>query len=154
MQIILPNEVTKQLIAALQKARHREIGGILMGEHIGENVFRVKAITIQQHGGTVTSFRRMIPSLFAPLKRFFRETGHNFTRFNYLGEWHSHPLFAPEPSLTDSETMWQLVQEPAVGANFAVLLIVRLENNKQLDGSATIYLPNRQLFKGELIQEP
>ena len=153
MKILLPETIVDQLTLALQQAGKQEIGGILMGEHVGENVFRVKAITVQTHGGTFITFKRVVQSFLAPLRRFFRDTGYNYTKFNYLGEWHSHPAFSPEPSSTDSETMWELVQDTEVGATFAVLLVLRLESTNHLKGSATFYLPNQQRFAGELIQE-
>ena len=153
MKILLPDLITKQLTSALRQAGRQEIGGILMGEHVGEDTFRVKAITIQTHGGTFFTFRRVVQSFLAPLRRFFRETGYNYTKFNYLGEWHSHPSFSPEPSSTDSEAMWELVHDPEVGATFAVLLIVRLVNTNKLNGTVTIFLPNHQCLEGELVQE-
>ena len=126
MQILLPPDIIQRLSAALGRAGVREIGGILMGEQIGENIFRVKNITVQQHGGSFAAFVRMVLDVIAPLTDFFRATNNNYTRFNYLGEWHCHPSFVPKPSSRDRETMRSIVDDPQVGANFAVLLIVRL----------------------------
>jgi proteasome lid subunit RPN8/RPN11 len=153
MQILLPDEAANKLTEALKKAGNREIGGILMGEHLSEGVFRVKDLTIQCHGGTFASFTRFLAENLSPLQNFFRETGYDFTRFNYLGEWHSHPAFAPEPSSTDCKTIWEIVEDSTVGANFVVLMIVRLDEATQLEGSVTVFLPGHQMFKGTLIQE-
>jgi hypothetical protein len=153
LQILLPDKIEQQLIATLKEARDREVGGILMGEHIADAVYRIRDLTIQCHGGTLASFVRLVREILYPLKRFFHETGCNFTQFNYLGEWHSHPSFPLEPSGLDCETMWEIVEDPTVGANFAVLLIVRLGAGDQLEESVTVYLPGRQMFRGKLVQE-
>lgn len=153
MQILLPDEAANKLTEALKKARNKEIGGILMGEHVSEGVFRVKDLTIQSHGGTSASFTRFLEENLSPLQNFFRETGYDFTRFNYLGEWHSHPTFALEPSGTDCNTIWEIVEDSIVGANFVVLMIVRLDDAAQLEGTVNVFLPGHQMFKGTLIQE-
>lgn len=144
MRVLLPSDVAEKLESDLRDAASREIGGVLMGEHVSEGVFRIKDLTVQRRGGTFASFVREVRAALAPLQRFFRETGHDYTRYNYLGEWHSHPSFLAEPSHKDSESMWRLVEDPAVGANFVVLLIVRLGAERKLEGSATVYLPSRR----------
>jgi proteasome lid subunit RPN8/RPN11 len=153
MQILLPDEATKKLTNALKKAGNREIGGILMGENVSEDVFRVKDLTIQSQGGTSASFTRFVEENLSLLQNFFHETGYDFTRFNYLGEWHSHPAFVPEPSSTDCNTIWEIVEDSSVGANFVVLMIVRLDDADQLEGTVTGFFPGHQMFKGKLIQE-
>jgi proteasome lid subunit RPN8/RPN11 len=153
MQILLPDEATNKLTEALKKARNKEIGGILMGEQLSEGIFRVKDLTIQSHGGTSVSFTRFLEENLNPLQKFFRETGYDFTRFNYLGEWHSHPAFAPEPSSTDCNTIWEIVEDSSVGANFIILMIVRLDDADKLEGTVSVFLPGHQMLKGTLIQE-
>jgi [CysO sulfur-carrier protein]-S-L-cysteine hydrolase len=74
MQILLPPDITQRLADALARAGTREIGGVLMGEHIDENVFRVKNITIQHHGGSFAAFMRMVQDVITPLTEFFRVT--------------------------------------------------------------------------------
>lgn len=153
MHLYLPPEIADRLSSALVRAAHREIGGIVMGEHIAEDEFRVRDLTVQQRGGTFATFRRALSEALVPLRRFFADTGHDYRRFNYLGEWHSHPSFVPEPSATDHRTMRGIVNDAAVGANFVILLIVRLDGEGRLVGTVTVYLPGGQEFPGELIQE-
>ncbi len=153
MQILLPPDIAQRLSTALERAGTREIGGVLMGEHIGENVFRVKNITIQQHGGSFAAFVRMVQDVIAPLTEFFRATNNNYTRFNYLGEWHSHPSFVPEPSGRDRETMRGIINDPEVGAHFAVLLIVKLNQSGYLEGSVSVFYPAGHEYPGELVLE-
>jgi [CysO sulfur-carrier protein]-S-L-cysteine hydrolase len=153
MQILLPPDIIERLIHALEQADTREIGGILMGEHIAENVFRVKDLTVQQHSGSFVTFVRMLQDIIAPLRHFFQATNHNYSRFNYLGEWHSHPSFVPEPSSRDRQTMRDLIEDPAVGAHFVVLMIVKLTQAGQLDGSVTVFQPAGLEARGELVLE-
>jgi hypothetical protein len=153
MQLIVPPEIARQLIDALVQAGKREIGGILMGEHVGPDTFRVKELTIQRKRGTFATFIRMVEEIVAPLRAFFDTTKHNYTKFNYLGEWHSHHSFALEPSRRDHRTMYDIVTDPQLGARFIMLLLVRLDNHGQLEGSVTVYQPNKTPFACNIIQE-
>jgi proteasome lid subunit RPN8/RPN11 len=153
MQLLLPPEIVEKLVSALTRAGAREIGGILMGEHAVENVFRVKDLTVQYHGGSLATFWRAVQNMIMPLRNFFRATGHKFTCFNSLGEWHSHPAFLPEPSPTDHKTMRGMVEDPELGAHFVALMVVKLNGSGQLQGSVTVYQAGHQECRGELIQE-
>jgi hypothetical protein len=153
MQLLLPPDVVERLVTALKKAGLREIGGILMGEHVMENVFRVKDLTVQYHGSSFAAFWRAVQDLYRPLRKFFRATNHNFRRFNYLGEWHSHPSYTPEPSIVDRTTMHGMIGDQQLGAHFVVLMIVKLGSTGLLQGSVTVFQAGHQEFRGELIQE-
>jgi len=124
-----------------------------MGEYVADGVYRLCDLTIQRQSGTFASFVRMVREILIPLRRFFHRTDYKFTQFNYLGEWHSHPSFAPYPSGVDSETMLGIVDDPQVGANFAVLMVVQLNNSDHLEGTVTVYLPGRRMLEGELVRE-
>ncbi len=152
MQLLLPPNIVECIHSALRDAGKREIGGILMGEHVGIDAFRVKEITVQRRGGTFASFVRLVEYIVGPLNNFFRTTRHDYTRFNYLGEWHSHHSFELTPSSTDHNTMLQIANDPKVGANFLALLLVRV-NSSRLEGSVSVYRPNARPFLGDVIQE-
>lgn len=139
LTLVLPPEKHKLLLTALRKAGRREVGGILMGEHAGRNLFIVREITVHRLGA-FSSFVRRIEDAIGKLRAFFQQTGHDYIRFNYLGEWHSHPSFAPCPSRTDDMSMLEIVQDETVGANFAVLLIVKLGARGELVSTAHTYL--------------
>jgi hypothetical protein len=110
-----------------------------MGEHVGNEVFRVVDISVQWSGGSQICFIRNPGNHQSQLRDFFERTGADYSRFNYLGEWHSHPSFDPLPSAVDNETMQSIVEDPTVGANFLVLLIPRLSNDKSIEASATAF---------------
>lgn len=152
MQLLLPKQIRSQLEAALQDAGEREIGGILMGEHVAEATFRVLDLTIQSKGGNAFSFVRQLRAALNSLSAFFHRTRRDYRRYNYLGEWHSHPRFATWPSSTDSATMWEIMDDSRVGAYFVVLLIVRLDN-QQLKANAFLYMPARQMTEAKIILE-
>lgn len=140
LTLVLPVEIQETLLAALRRAGDREVGGVLMAAHVGPNRFDVVEITVHRRGA-VASFVRRIEDAIGRLRAFFSSTGNDYTKFNYIGEWHSHPLFAPEPSRKDDVSMREIVDDPSVGANFAVLLIVKLGPFGNLLASLHTYLP-------------
>lgn len=48
LNLILPAEQQAVIMDALSKAGRREIGGVLMGEHIGPNEFIVREMTVHR----------------------------------------------------------------------------------------------------------
>ena len=153
MKIHLPTDLQKRLIRALEKAGTHEIGGVLMGEHIDEAEFCIVDLTIQEQLGSTEFFIRLVADIVKPLKRFFKRTGYNYRKFNYLGEWHSHPSFPPVPSQKDIQSMQDIVTDSDTGANFAILLIVRLKDTQEIEATATVFLRDGQFFECELIKE-
>src|SRR5437868_3158102 len=97
LNLILPLEVCRTITAALETAGRREVGGVLLAEHVGHDEFAVREVTVQKRG-TIASFVRLIEDALGKITSFFRDAQHDYSRFNYLGEWHSHPSFVPEPS--------------------------------------------------------
>jgi integrative and conjugative element protein (TIGR02256 family) len=138
MKLLLPVKIIERLKHEL-RGRSHEIGGVLVGEHVENETFRIVDISVQLSGGTAAHFVRDPVHHRAFLDRFFRQTGRDYERFNYIGEWHSHPTFAPLPSGEDCQTMLDLVRDPAVGVNFAVLIIARLRPWAGLMISATLF---------------
>ena len=153
MKIHLPTDIQKRLIRALEKAFPHEIGGVLMGEYIDKAEFRIVDLTIQEQFGSVAFFIRLVANIVEPLNGFFKKTGHNYRKFNYLGEWHSHPSFPPVPSQQDIQSMQEIVTDSDTGANFAVLLIVRLKGMQEIEATATVFRPDGSSFECELIKE-
>lgn len=121
-----------------------------MGEHVGPGHFAVRSLTVQG-GGSFASFVRGARSALRALRAFFQNSNHDFTRFNYLGEWHSHPSFSVQPSNTDHHSMLDIVTNPKVGANFVVLLIVKKVGRGKLEGSAHTYLPDGTIAPSTIV---
>lgn len=59
LTLILPPEQHELLLAALRKAGRREVGGILMGEHVGPNLFIVREMTVHRRGAFASFVRRI-----------------------------------------------------------------------------------------------
>ena len=125
MQLLVARPVIERLERELRRAGRKEIGGLLMGEHVQDELFRLVELSVQRSGGTDACFIRRPGDHKAQLEKFFAETGNDFTRFNYMGEWHSHPSFEPRPSDTDIRTMQSIVEDPDAGVNFLVLMVCR-----------------------------
>lgn len=152
IKIILPKHIEVQIKEELEEAGRREIGGVLMGEHVSKNAFRISDITVQRQGGTVITFIRDIKESLQKLREFFKRTNHQYKQYNYLGEWHSHPSFNLSPSTQDQQSMWGIVNDVAVGANFVILLLVKL-NNGNMKGDVSLFLRGYPMANGDLLRE-
>lgn len=126
IDIEISPELRRRFKRQLRFAGHREIGGILMSEQIAPNRFRLLDFSVDQKTGTRNGFRRNEVEHMEALDRFLARHGNNFARYNYLGEWHSHPSFSVEPSVRDCQTMFELTSRDET-VLFAALLIVRLD---------------------------
>ena len=135
MRVKLARGEIEKLGAALSQAGTREIGGQLFGEQLAPSDFLVTNLTIQARPGTFARFFVDLIQAARDAIRFFDQTEHRYTRYNYIGEWHSHPSFAVRPSATDIETMRELVRDAAFKGSFAVLMIVRLDRDAITSGA-------------------
>jgi hypothetical protein len=124
---------------------------MLFGEHVAEGEFRVVEATVAGTG-SIANFLRGIVEGLARLERFFRRTRREYQRFNYLGEWHSHPSFALHPSGTDDATMFDIVNDPSTGARFAVSMIVKLIDDR-LQAATFAYFPGNERETGHVVLE-
>ena len=123
--ISLPSNQRARLRKCLRRAGRREIGGILMGEQVAPDHFRIVDFSVDDKTGTAAHFVRSPEHHAEALESFFRRTGSDFKRFNYLGEWHSHPSFTVRPSQEDITSMQSLVNGER-DIDFSALMIVKL----------------------------
>jgi hypothetical protein len=84
MQLLVARPVIKRLERELRRAGRRESGGLLMGEHLRDELFRLVELSVQRGGGTDVCFIRRPQDHKAQLEKFFAQSGNDFTRFNYL----------------------------------------------------------------------
>lgn len=141
MKLLLPQPILQHLRLELRSAKRREIGGLLLGEHVEGETFRVVEATVQKSGGSAVHFVRDPAQHQNQLDEFFARTGNDYGRFNYMGEWHSHPSFEPLPSGEDMATMQSIVEDQNVGVNFLVLMIPRLTRWNMLKLSVMLFRP-------------
>ena len=139
MRIELASGLASRLRKALRAAGSREIGGILLAEQLAPAHFRVVEFSLDLYSGSHASFRRDPVVHQKAMEAFFEKTGRDFSRFNYLGEWHSHPAFPVYPSRCDIDTMTDLVEHSRCEITFALLLVVRLRFWVWMDYSLTIF---------------
>lgn len=101
----------------------------------GPNQFLIHEATVADDVlGTFVSFVRHPGKSLRKLRKFFKRHQFNYRKFNYLGEWHSHPSFALEPSIRDVNSMLEILRDTK-GVQFAILVIVKLALGKvQLKG--------------------
>lgn len=136
----------------LRTARKREIGGMLMGEEIDRGEFRLVDFSVDTESGSVGNFTRDSEIHDRHLSEFFARTGSNYSRYNYLGEWHSHPSFSVQPSLADIHSMQDLV-EGREGVGFAVLMISKLRRLRGFDCGAWLFIRGQKPTSIEIIRE-
>jgi [CysO sulfur-carrier protein]-S-L-cysteine hydrolase len=144
--ISLPSDQCALFRKFLRRAGRREIGGILMGEQIGPYHFRVIEFSVDVTSGSPAHFVRSVEHHAIALEAFFRKTSADYSRFNYLGEWHSHPSFPVQPSTEDLASMQGLVDGER-DIDFSALLIVKLRYYTLLETEAYMFargsLPRR-----------
>lgn len=141
MKLRISEEQAQNWQRDLTKAGRREIGGVLFGEQIAEGEFRLIDVTRQRFGGgTEVRFHRRGGSAKRAIEALHKMHGGDAERYNYLGEWHSHPNAPALPSPRDEVTMYQLLADQGDAVNFLVLLIVRLGDGGALEIGAITYL--------------
>ncbi len=151
MQVEIAEGVKSKLRKALKAAGSREIGGVVMGEQITPGHFRIVELSIDDQTGGNAHFVRDPEVHREALEAFFLRTGYQYERFNYLGEWHSHPHFSITPSSQDVSSMTDLV-EGERGIEFAVLLIARLRWWRRLALSCTLFCRNTNPLAVEILE--
>ncbi len=151
MRVEIMPDVRTTLRRALRAAGRREIGGVLMGEQIEPGHFRVVDLSIDKETGGRAHFVRSPEAHAGALDAFFQRTGNEYDRFNYLGEWHSHPRFHVTPSVQDAASMVELVHGER-GIDFAVLLVVRLDWWRWIASSCTLFRRDHQPSAVEILE--
>lgn len=126
LNLLIEKSTRRQFARKLRGSGRREIGGILLGEQLEPGRFRLVNFSVDDITGSEAHFCRSPEQHGKELTAFFKNTGHDYGRFNYLGEWHSHPQFPVSPSHQDVASMMGLVRGEA-NIPFAALMIVRLD---------------------------
>jgi len=142
IKIALPEDQCALLRKHLRRSGRREIGGVLMGEQIDIDHFRVVEFSVDDHSGSAAHFVRSPEAHQSALEKFFERTGSDYKRFNYLGEWHSHPSFSVNPSVEDVHSMQGLVNGER-DIDFSALIVVRLRYFVALEAAAYMFIRNR-----------
>jgi proteasome lid subunit RPN8/RPN11 len=153
IEVHLAPACAARLQRELRRAGSNEIGGVLATERVSERVFRIVDLSVQHKGGSFAAFSRDARLHQRFMRRFLDLTGHQYERFNYLGEWHSHPSFPAVPSTRDVQTMYELLAAPDQVANFLVLLVIKRTASGKLEGSAHAFLRGHRPQQVPLVVE-
>ena len=151
MRLRIPSELIERWCTELSRAGAREIGGVLFGEQLAEGDFRIVEARRQRFGGgTCTSFHRRGGSARKQILALHEQFGSDPERFNYLGEWHTHPNAPVCPSLQDEVTMYQLLADQGEAVNFLVLIILKLDEEERLQIGAMTFLSSGHRIRCEI----
>lgn len=150
IEVALSDTCVQTLKRALQAAGSKEIGGVLAAEQLGDGRFVVVDLSIQSDG-TSSNFQRDPVQHRKFIQRFHSRMGRNPERFNYLGEWHSHPSYPAIPSEVDVQQMQDLVEDDEQVSTFLVLMVVKLGVTGVLRGSVYGFRPQLAPIRGRLI---
>lgn len=153
IEVHLAPACSARLQRELRRAGTNEIGGVLATERVNEKVFRIVDLSVQHKGGSYAAFSRDARLHHRFMRRFLDLTGHQYERFNYLGEWHSHPSFPALPSTRDVKMMYELLAAPEQKVNFMVLLIVKRNTVGKLEGSAHAFVRGLRPMRVPLVIE-
>jgi proteasome lid subunit RPN8/RPN11 len=147
--VAVPYTIARGLKRYLRSAGSNEIGGILLAEQIRPDFFRIVQFTVDETKGTRSTFTRAEHQHSEALDQFHKEKGYEFHKYNYLGEWHSHPSFSVRPSARDRITMQSIVK----GSNDIPFAIFRLDYWLRLRASATVFRATHPATEVKLIFE-
>jgi Prokaryotic homologs of the JAB domain len=151
LRLRIPRILIERWQSDLASAGRKEIGGVLFGEQIAEGDFRIVEATRQRFfGGTPTSFKRRGGAARNDILDLHTKFGGNPERFNYLGEWHSHPNAPAVPSIQDEVTMYQLLADQGAAVNFLALIIVKLDAQERLHIGTRTYLASGHKLNCEI----
>lgn len=154
MKLRINGDLAAEWQKDLVKAGKREIGGVLFGEQIVEGEFRLIEATRQRFGGgTRDRFHRRGGPARKAIESLHEAHGGDGQRYNYFGEWHSHPNAPAMPSIRDQVTMYQLLADQAGAVNFLVLLIVRMNRMRLLEMGAEAYLASGHRLVCQIVLE-
>jgi proteasome lid subunit RPN8/RPN11 len=114
-----------------------EAGGLMMGEQVGDNTFRITDISLTT--GQPHSFH-LDPLVHQPFLDAFYARFPDRWRFNLIGSWHSHPSGNLTPSPCDLESLKETMATPSFEAPFMVMLIVGLGADDQLNAEGVVLI--------------
>lgn len=132
MKIIVPKEISERIYKQVDKNGVNETKGALFAEQTGNEEFLIEDVYMSKTKGN-TVFSNLINNCAYKRfeKKYFKKHSFDYEKHNYIGDWHSHPLYECVPSNFDKkELMEELSKSNAI---FLIQVILKIEN-KQLIG--------------------
>lgn len=56
--------------------------------------------------------------------------------------------------MEDHRSMFEIIEDARVGANFVVLFLVKLDSKEEVDGAVFVYVRGKHPYYGEVVWEP
>lgn len=151
LSLKIPSAHWNAMRGCLKLGGIREIGGWLAAEQLAPGDFELVGFTVDLDVGTHNRFASLPNTHGAQLDDILAANSDRAGRMDYLGEWHSHPTFAPVPSDIDVAAMTKMVEKS--GPSFATLLIVRLLGTATLQATITTFQRGLPPEHGQLITD-
>jgi proteasome lid subunit RPN8/RPN11 len=125
-----------------------EVGGMLMGERIGQNAARVTAVSLAL--GELHGFHRD-PAEHDPCVAEFLCRFPDRKRYGLIGSWHSHPSGTLTLSPRDLQSLRAELDSPVWNLLFMVMLIVSLGSNERLDAEGLVVLLRMPKVRSKIV---
>lgn len=120
----VPGEVLGAMRRMAAKSAPRETGGTLVGHYSEDDREALVTAALEARIGARrrrTRFYRPSDDVDDQLGRVYRASE---GQIHYLGEWHTHPGAAPDPSPIDLETLQGLARSRSVSTDTPFMIIV------------------------------
>ncbi|MDP9469165.1 MAG: Mov34/MPN/PAD-1 family protein [Chloroflexota bacterium] len=124
-RLLVPRQARDEIVALTEGSLTAETGGVLMG-YVDEHGRAVVTRVTGPGPNAIRSakrFHRDVPFVQAELDRAAVELGEGGA---YLGEWHSHLVPDPQPSPTDTDSLFGIAEAPNYLNSSPVLIIAGL----------------------------
>lgn len=151
MKIIVPKSQATKIFEAVRGIEPREIKGALYARFVQTDCYEIEDVYISRSGGTNVFSNLVVNFSYKRFeRRYFKRHNFDYENHNYIGDWHSHPLFECSPSNYDSEEVYSELANS--NANFLIQLIVKT-SGQRLRGNCYLYKRGMPPEKCELIIE-
>ncbi len=149
MKIVIPKKMCIKLKKELNRMGFYETRGSFFAERVNDDLFVINDIYFSRKQGTVSFIQMIIGSDYHRFQNIYHKK-HKFEykKFNFIGDWHSHPSFSCNPSRYDVKEAKDDLEHS--NANFIVQCILKLINNN-LTGNAYVYYRDRKTEEIDLI---
>jgi integrative and conjugative element protein (TIGR02256 family) len=145
--IDIPDKLLKKLRMEGLKHYPNEFGGIFIGNYSDDKKTALIKETLlpKKYKSNKYSFERGSEGLKEKLTHYYNQPN----QLVYLGEWHTHPNGAINPSITDINAFKEIVKDEDVYIFSPIMLIVGL-TTKKMELGFYVYFKNK-LYKYETV---
>ncbi len=127
--ILIEEEVVTTLSSWRQIGRQPEAGGILVGYRRTPHIHVTACTTpFPKDKRSRFEFLRRDPKHILVARRYWQESN---GKAYYLGDWHTHPVSIPMPSLLDRKE-WRRLMETSLGPELLFVIVGKTQWHVQL----------------------